>query len=154
MRLLVGARPTRESLVIDTLGISFGGLKAVSDVSTRMESGQVTSIIGPNGAGKTTLLNLICGFYKPSAGVVRLGSVDLAGQPAFKVARAGIARTFQTPQLFDQMTVLENLLVAMEGGALHSPVNDLESEAGSAAAVSRFLLRAMKTAVPNSLSWA
>lgn len=132
-QLLVGARPTRESLVIDTLGISFGGLKAVSDVSTRMESGQVTSIIGPNGAGKTTLLNLICGFYKPSAGVVRLGSVDLAGQPAFKVARAGIARTFQTPQLFDQMTVLENLLVAMEGGALHSPVNDLESEAGSAA---------------------
>jgi branched-chain amino acid transport system ATP-binding protein len=132
-QLLVGARPTREVLEIDTLGISFGGLRAVSDVSTRMKAGQVTSIIGPNGAGKTTLLNLICGFYRPSAGAVRLGAVELAGQPAFRVARAGIARTFQTPQLFDQMTVLENLLVAMEGGALHSPVNDLASEAAGAA---------------------
>ena len=132
-QLLVGARPTREALEIDALGITFGGLRAVADVSTRMKAGQVTSIIGPNGAGKTTLLNLICGFYRPSGGAVRLGAAELAGQPAFKVARAGIARTFQTPQLFDQMTVLENLLVAMEGGALHSPVNDLASEAGGAA---------------------
>lgn len=135
-QLLVAAGTTKQALEVDGLGISFGGLRAVSDVSTRMETGQVTSIIGPNGAGKTTLLNLICGFYRPSAGTVRLGTIGLAGEPAFRVARAGIARTFQTPQLFEQMSVLENLLVAMQGGVLNSPLND-PAAASSGAAVHR-----------------
>src|SRR5206468_7194948 len=107
-QLLVAVGTTKQALEVDGIGISFGGLRAVSDVSTRMETGQVTSIIGPNGAGKTTLLNLICGFYRPSAGTVRLGPIELGGRPAFRVARAGVARTFQTPQLFEQMSVLEN----------------------------------------------
>jgi branched-chain amino acid transport system ATP-binding protein len=131
--LLVATGTTKQALAVDTLGISFGGLRAVSDVSTRMEPGQVTSIIGPNGAGKTTLLNLICGFYRPTTGSVRLGSVPLAGEPAFRVARAGIARTFQTPQLFEQMSVLENLLVAMQGGALAKPLQDPAAAASGAA---------------------
>ncbi|MCC7039961.1 MAG: ATP-binding cassette domain-containing protein [Burkholderiales bacterium] len=114
-----------QTLELADLGITFGGLRAVSAVSARVATGKVTSIIGPNGAGKTTLLNLICGFYRPTAGSVRLGATDLAGRPAHVVARAGIARTFQTPQLFEGMTVLENLLVAMQRGELGSPLADL-----------------------------
>jgi branched-chain amino acid transport system ATP-binding protein len=133
-QLLVATGSTTQALEIEDLGISFGGLRAVSDVTVRIECGKVTSIIGPNGAGKTTLLNLICGFYRPSAGSVRLGAAELAGQPAFRVARAGIARTFQTPQLFEQMTVLENLLVAMQRGELGSPLKGLASEPGAAPA--------------------
>jgi ABC-type branched-subunit amino acid transport system ATPase component/ABC-type branched-subunit amino acid transport system permease subunit len=133
-QLLVAAGTSKQALEVDAIGISFGGLRAVSDVSARMEAGQVTSIIGPNGAGKTTLLNLICGFYRPSSGAVRLGHDELGGRPAFRVARAGVARTFQTPQLFEQMSVLENLLVAMQRGALGSPWRD-PAAASSGAAV-------------------
>ncbi|MDQ6681023.1 MAG: branched-chain amino acid ABC transporter ATP-binding protein/permease, partial [Pseudomonadota bacterium] len=133
-QLLVAGGTKARSLAVTEIGISFGGLRAVSDVSIRAGSGQVTSIIGPNGAGKTTVLNLICGFYKPSDGSIRLGDIELAGQPAFKVARAGIARTFQTPQLFEQMTVLENLLVAMQRGELGSPFVDLASAVSGAPA--------------------
>ena len=133
-QLLVAGGTKTRSLDVTDIGISFGGLRAVSDVSIRADSGQVTSIIGPNGAGKTTVLNLICGFYKPSDGSIRLGDTELAGQPAFKVARAGIARTFQTPQLFEQMTVLENLLVAMQRGELGSPFVDLASAVSGAPA--------------------
>jgi branched-chain amino acid transport system ATP-binding protein len=133
-QLLVASGTTTEALEIKDLGISFGGLRAVADVSARVECGKVTSIIGPNGAGKTTLLNLICGFYRPSTGSVRLGSAELAGQPAFRVARAGIARTFQTPQLFEQMSVLENLLVAIQRGELGSPFQGLASEPTAAPA--------------------
>jgi ABC-type branched-subunit amino acid transport system ATPase component/ABC-type branched-subunit amino acid transport system permease subunit len=127
-KLLLGAGTTTQALQIDDLGISFGGLRAVSGVAARVEGGKVTSIIGPNGAGKTTLLNLICGFYRPSTGSVRLGETELAGEPAFRVARAGIARTFQTPQLFERMTVLENLLVAMQRGTLGSPLSELAND--------------------------
>ncbi len=131
--LMASGKQTRALKVTD-IGISFGGLRAVSDVSIHAASGQVTSIIGPNGAGKTTVLNLICGFYKPSDGSIRLGDTELAGRPAFEVARAGIARTFQTPQLFEQMTVLENLLVAMHRGRLGSPFVDLASDVSGATA--------------------
>ena len=131
-QLLVTTGSTTKALWIEDIGISFGGLRAVSDVTARMECGKVTSIIGPNGAGKTTLLNLICGFYRPSAGSVRLGATELGGRPAFCVARAGVARTFQTPQLFEQMTVLENLLVAMQRGELGSPFKGLASDPGAA----------------------
>ena len=133
-QLLVARGTKTHSLDVTDISITFGGLRAVSDVSIHADSGQVTSIIGPNGAGKTTVLNLICGFYRPSGGSIRLGDTELACQPAFKVARAGIARTFQTPQLFEQMTVLENLLVAMQRGQLGSPFVDLATAVSSAPA--------------------
>ena len=133
-QLLVASGSQTRSLAVNDIGISFGGLRAVSEVSISASCGQVTSIIGPNGAGKTTVLNLICGFYKPSDGSIRLGDIELAGRPAFEVARAGIARTFQTPQLFEQMTVLENLLVAMQRGQLGSPFVDLTSSVSGARA--------------------
>ena len=133
-QLLLSTGAPRQTLEVEGLGIAFGGVRAVSDLSARMQSGQVTSIIGPNGAGKTTVLNMICGFYRPQSGSVRLGDEELAGKPAHQIARAGIARTFQTPQLFDRMSVLENLLVAMQRGELGSPLTDVASTRTSAQA--------------------
>ena len=75
----------------------FGGVAAVDDVTLEAVPGEVTALIGPNGSGKTTLLNLVCGFYRPTAGSVRLGEVELGGLAPFRSARAGVARTFQTP---------------------------------------------------------
>ena len=140
-QLLFAAGGAKPALELSEISIAFGGLRAVSDVSARVEGGMVTSIIGPNGAGKTTLLNVICGFYKPASGSVRLGDDELAGAPAFRVARAGIARTFQSPQLFARMTVLENLLVAMQRGELGSPLSELASApTGAAVQKARALL--------------
>jgi ABC-type branched-subunit amino acid transport system ATPase component len=125
-QLLFATGRPKSALDIDGVSIMFGGVRAVTDVSARVEGGSVTSIIGPNGAGKTTLLNIVCGFYRPSAGSVHLGASELAGAPAYRVARTGIARTFQTPQLFERMSVLENLLVAMQAGRLGSPLRALD----------------------------
>jgi ABC-type branched-subunit amino acid transport system ATPase component/ABC-type branched-subunit amino acid transport system permease subunit len=105
-----GPRPTLEA---SGLGIAFGGVRAATDVSFTAEPGRITSLIGPNGAGKTTVLNMVCGFYRPDAGSVRLGGQELAGRSAATVARAGIARTYQTTQLFGSMTVLENVALAL-----------------------------------------
>ena len=140
-QLLVSKGAAHQTLEVERLGIAFGGVRAVSDLSARMQSGQVTSIIGPNGAGKTTVLNMICGFYRPQTGSIRLGSGELAGKPTHVVARAGIARTFQTPQLFERMSVLENLLVAMQRGHLGSPLSDeASSSTGAQAQTARALL--------------
>ncbi|MEP7207371.1 MAG: ATP-binding cassette domain-containing protein [Casimicrobiaceae bacterium] len=125
--LLPASADASHTLVVEGLGISFGGLQAVAGLSFHVEPGKVTSIIGPNGAGKTTVLNMLCGFYRPQTGTVRLGAAEVAGQPAHRIARAGIARTFQTPQLFDGMTVLENLLVSGQRGRLGSPLSVLAS---------------------------
>ena len=131
-QLLAAAGAGGDELEISDLSIAFGGLRAVSDVSARFPNGRITSIIGPNGAGKTTVLNMICGFYRPATGAVRLGGADLAGAPSYRVARAGIARTFQTPQLFERMSVLDNLLVAMQRGALGSPLAALTADGAQA----------------------
>ena len=79
-------------------------------------------MIGPNGAGKTTVLNMIGGFYRPDSGSIRLGEAELAGAPAWRIARAGIARTYQTTQLFGSMSVIDNVLVAMRQGRLGHPL--------------------------------
>ena len=117
MRTAAGA-----PLVVERLGVAFGGLRAVDSLAFTAEPGLVTSIIGPNGAGKTTVLNLICGFYKTGVGSVAIGGRELAGEPAHAIARAGIARTYQTSQLFAKLTVLENLLAAMERGRPGNPL--------------------------------
>jgi|HubBroStandDraft_1064217.scaffolds.fasta_scaffold03445_3 branched-chain amino acid transport system permease protein len=88
--------PGRE-LRVESLSKSFGGLRALRDVSLSAAPGSVTAIIGPNGSGKTTLLNVICGYYAPTHGTVRLGDEVLSGRPPHSIARAGVARTFQTP---------------------------------------------------------
>lgn len=107
----------KTALRVRDLGIAFGGVQAAKDVSLTAEPGKVTSIIGPNGAGKSTVLNMISGFYKPQSGSVDL-SGDLTGKSAFQVARSGIARTYQTTQLFGQLSVLQNMLIARRRGRL------------------------------------
>ncbi len=109
--------PAREKtpLTISNLSIAFGGVKAVTNVGFTARPGEVTSLIGPNGAGKTTVLNMLGGFYRPQAGQVRLGNENIAGMPTWRIARAGLARTYQTSQLFGSLTVLENLVIASPG---------------------------------------
>ena len=109
-----------EPLAVTGLSVSFGGVVAVDGVSLRAEPGAVTSIIGPNGAGKTSVLNLVCGYLRPEAGSVRLGDGDVTGRPAQSIARAGIARTYQTTQLFENLSVRENLEIALRRGRLGS----------------------------------
>ncbi|MGS2743517.1 branched-chain amino acid ABC transporter ATP-binding protein/permease [Halomonas sp. LS-001] len=106
-----------EGLKVDSIGIRFGGVQAAENVSFNASPGSVTSVIGPNGAGKTTVLNMISGFYTPDTGRIDLNG-NLAGLPAWKIARAGIGRTYQTTQLFAGLSVLENILAGMQQGKL------------------------------------
>lgn len=97
-------------LSVEGLGISFGGLKAVNDVSFTVQPGEITSVIGPNGAGKTTLFNMISGVYQAGQGRVVLGGEDVTGMAPHLLARRGMSRTFQNLQIFQSMTVLENAI--------------------------------------------
>jgi branched-chain amino acid transport system ATP-binding protein len=101
-----------EPLVrVEHLSKRFGGLLAVDDVSLAVEAGRITALIGPNGAGKTTLFSIISGFLPPSGGRVLHRGTDVTGVPAYRLARRGIARTFQIVQPFAGLTVLENIAV-------------------------------------------
>jgi len=93
------------------LSIDFGGLTAVNQVSFSVNEGEVYAIIGPNGAGKTTIFNLISRFYDPSEGKISFEDEDITYVPANQIVKLGIARTFQNIELFDNATVLHNLLV-------------------------------------------
>lgn len=90
---------------------SFGGIAAVNDVSFALEQGQIGALIGPNGAGKTTVFNLITGIFPPSAGEIKFNGQRVSGQKTFRIATLGITRTFQGVQLFENMTVLENVMI-------------------------------------------
>ncbi len=108
----------QTQLQVKGIGISFGGITAAKDVSFVAKPGEITSVIGPNGAGKTTVLNMIGGFYAPESGSITLGTTELAGAPAWRIARAGIARTYQTTKLFASMSALDNVLAALRRGKL------------------------------------
>ncbi|TCD16671.1 ABC transporter ATP-binding protein [Oricola cellulosilytica] len=98
-------------LEFDNVTLSFGGLVAVDRLSFTVENGEVFAIVGPNGAGKSTAFNLISRFYDPVEGKIRLAGDDLVQHPSHDLAGLGVARTFQNIELFDQATVLENLLI-------------------------------------------
>lgn len=100
-------------LTIDNLVKSFGGIRAVRDVSVSIPEGSICSIIGPNGAGKTTLFNLLTGIYKPDSGSIMFNGRSLVGLRPDQVNAAGVTRTFQSIRLFANMTVLENVMVGM-----------------------------------------
>ena len=100
----------------------FAGLRAVNGASLRVEAGTITALIGPNGSGKTTTFDLITGNVRPDAGTVHFEGRDITGLPPWQVARLGIARTFQLPRLFAEMTVLENLTAAVRGGSLRAAI--------------------------------
>ncbi|MBO0732565.1 MAG: ABC transporter ATP-binding protein, partial [Acidimicrobiaceae bacterium] len=93
-----------ERLTVEGIGKVFGGLRALDDVTLEAAPGEVTALIGPNGSGKTTLLNLVCGFYRPSNGRVLLGGSRIDTLRPYRTARAGVARTFQTPLVPKSMT--------------------------------------------------
>jgi ABC-type branched-subunit amino acid transport system ATPase component/ABC-type branched-subunit amino acid transport system permease subunit len=119
---------TASGLSVRNLAVSFGGVHALRDLSFEAPSGEITSIIGPNGAGKSTALNLICGFYRPDAGSVKLGDKVISELRPHQIPRAGIARTYQTSQLFESLSVLDNVLIAMKKGRITA--GDLMRERG------------------------
>lgn len=99
-------------LEVQNLSMRFGGLLAVDQVSLDVNEREIVSIIGPNGAGKTTVFNCMSGFYKPTGGKILFQGQEVQGKPDYKISRLGMVRTFQHVRLFNNMTVVENLLVA------------------------------------------
>jgi ABC-type branched-subunit amino acid transport system ATPase component len=113
-------RPERTAtLEADGVGVHFGGFVALDGARVRVRPGEVVGLIGPNGAGKTTLFNVVTGLVTPVAGSVRLGEQDLTGSPPHRIARAGLARTFQNLRLFANLTVRENVAVVALVAAEH-----------------------------------
>jgi branched-chain amino acid transport system ATP-binding protein len=96
---------------VENLSISFGGLKAVNNISFNVEKNSIFSIIGPNGSGKTTIYNMISGIYKPDGGRIICDGEELVGLSPDRIARKGVARTFQNIELFSNATVMDNLLL-------------------------------------------
>lgn len=97
----------------ENLGISFGGLKAVQDVNIEIKKKQLYGLVGPNGAGKTTVFNMLTGVYRPTTGCFYLEGKDLTGKSQETINHQGIARTFQNIRLFNNMTVIRNVLVGL-----------------------------------------
>ena len=100
-------------LEVKNLTKNFGGLTAVGDVNIELGASELVGLIGLNGAGKTTLFNLLTGVYEPSEGTVSLDGEILNGMPTYKIAAAGLSRTFQNIRLFKDLSVLDNVLIAM-----------------------------------------
>jgi branched-chain amino acid transport system ATP-binding protein len=110
----------KTNLRLEHLHLSFGGVRALVDVSLEVKDGEILSIIGPNGAGKTCILNCINGFYRPQSGNIYFDGENITRLPSHRIARLGIARTFQNIELFTGLSVLDNLLAGrhfyMAGG--------------------------------------
>jgi len=112
-------------LNLASLSLSFGGLRALSELNLQVGYGEIVSLIGPNGAGKTTVFNVITGVYEPSAGDVVFAGKSIAGLAPHSIARRGIARTFQTLRLFLNMSVMENVLAATYGNTKATPAESI-----------------------------
>jgi branched-chain amino acid transport system ATP-binding protein len=109
---LVAERNMSDLLRLDGVTHRFGGVVAARNVSFSLRPGEIVGLIGPNGAGKTTLINLVTGVIKPSAGTIRFEGQQISGLPPHRIARSGIARTYQIVQPFPAMTVIENVQAA------------------------------------------
>ncbi|MBE5833299.1 MAG: ABC transporter ATP-binding protein [Butyrivibrio sp.] len=112
-------------LNVNNLSISFGGLRAVDDFSLKIEEGELYGLIGPNGAGKTTVFNLLTGVYKPNEGLIKLGDKDITGLNTVDINKAGIARTFQNIRLFKDLSVLDNVKVALHNQYSYSTISSV-----------------------------
>ena len=126
---VAGMQTAAPVVRLDGVSKSFGGLRAVDDVSFEIEPGRVTALIGPNGAGKTTLFNLICGLVRPDGGRVFFGPQETTRYKPFEIARLGVTRTFQDVRIFPRLTALENVVFALSKTA--SPVTSLIDRAGA-----------------------
>ena len=104
---------SKTVLKIENLGISFGGLKAVQELNLEIKEKQLYGLVGPNGAGKTTVFNMLTGVYKPTTGSFYLDGEELTGKSQETINHKGIARTFQNIRLFNNMTVIRNVLVGL-----------------------------------------
>jgi branched-chain amino acid transport system ATP-binding protein len=107
---------SQAAIAVDALTLRFGGVTALDGVSFEVPEAGLTALIGPNGAGKTSLFNCVSGIYRPTEGAVRIGGSDIGGLAQHKIAKLGLARTFQSPALFKGLSVVENL---MAGRYLH-----------------------------------
>jgi branched-chain amino acid transport system ATP-binding protein len=114
-------------LEVRGLSKSFRGLHALSDYDLRLPGGTIHGVIGPNGAGKTTLFHVLSGFLRPSAGSIRFDGRDITGSSAYRVARLGMARTFQNIRLFGDLPVIDNVKVGLQGRVRRSLVGALLS---------------------------
>jgi branched-chain amino acid transport system ATP-binding protein len=116
---------TAPLLELDGLGITFGGLRALTGLDLTVAEKEIVSIIGPNGAGKTTVFNAITGVYAPDEGDIRLAGESISGRSPNRITDAGIARTFQSLRLFLNMTVRENVMAATYGATKATPVESM-----------------------------
>ncbi|MFN4059248.1 MAG: ABC transporter ATP-binding protein [Paracoccus hibiscisoli] len=151
-------------LSIEGLGIGFGGLRAVDDVSFSVRAGEILSVIGPNGAGKTTLFNMISGVYRPDAGRVTLDGQDVTAMEPHLLARRGLSRTFQNLQIFQSMSVLDNAIAGYHLRESGSVLADLlalpasrrrarDAEAGARALLARVGLERAAEREAGNLSY-
>src|SRR5450432_3487036 len=119
--------PTAGKPLLDVAGlrVTYGGVVAVSDVDLRIDEGSVYGLIGPNGAGKTSMVDALTGYTRPAAGRIVFDGRDIGGLRPYRRARLGLARTFLSVELFGDLTVEENLLVASEHVTVASALRDL-----------------------------
>jgi branched-chain amino acid transport system ATP-binding protein len=120
-----GGPPGASVLNLDRISLSFGGIRALSDLDLHVDDQEIVSLIGPNGAGKTTVFNVITGVYPPGSGDVRFAGQSIAGKPQHRIARMGIARTFQSLRLFLNMSVIENVMAATYGATRAMPLESI-----------------------------
>ncbi len=119
-------RPSPEPVLdLDHLSLSFGGLRALSELDLHVDDREIVSLIGPNGAGKTSVFNVITGVYQPSSGDVRFTGQPIAGRPQHVITRMGIARTFQSLRLFLNMSVIDNVMAATYGRTKATPAESI-----------------------------
>ena len=112
-------------LEVTSLGISFGGLRAVDELSMKIEEGGLVGLIGPNGAGKTTVFNMLTGVYRPTDGGIRLDGQNLIGKKPHDICKMGVARTFQNIRLFSKLIVLDNVKTGLHNEITYSLVESL-----------------------------
>lgn len=112
-------------LTVDHLGITFGGLKALQNVSFTVGQGQIVGLIGPNGAGKTTVFNLLTAVYTPTEGVMELDGRPLSGLKTYEIVKYGIGRTFQNIRLFKDLTVIDNVKIALHNEMKYSTIEGI-----------------------------
>ena len=114
--MLIGHQPKEFLLAVEALTVSFDGFKAVNDLSFYVDENEIRVIIGPNGAGKTTVLDLICGKTKATSGSIQFRNQELTKMKENEIVQAGVGRKFQTPSIYEDLTVFENLEISLPRG--------------------------------------